>query len=82
MDDDGLLRMGSRLSHSDLSWEEKHPVILPKCYVIFLLVRQHHILLNHGGVETLVTSLRDSMWIVGVRPMAKSVVKHCVACQQ
>ncbi|XP_011860345.1 PREDICTED: uncharacterized protein LOC105557654 [Vollenhovia emeryi] len=30
VDDDGLLRVGGRLEHSPFSFEEKHPVILPR----------------------------------------------------
>ena len=82
LDDQGLIRAGSRLQLSDLSHEEKHPIILPKGHLSLLLVRHQHVLMNHAGVSTLVTSLRDSLWIVSVRPLAKQVVKSCVACRR
>ena len=40
--DDGLLRVRGRLQMSDLSYEEKHPIIIPKGYLAELLVRERH----------------------------------------
>ena len=40
---DGLLRVGGCLDMSNLQYEEKYPVILPKCHLSLLLVRSQHI---------------------------------------
>jgi hypothetical protein len=82
LDDQGLLRTSSRLMMTDLSYEERHPIILPKCYTSMLLVRHLHVLMHHPGVNSLVTSIRDSYHCVGARQMAKSVVKFCVSCRR
>ncbi|KAJ8032042.1 hypothetical protein HOLleu_25452 [Holothuria leucospilota] len=71
--DDEILRIKGRLQLSELSYEEKHPVILPKCHLSLLLVRHQHKLLNHAGVDTLVSTLRSGYWIVGLRRQAKRV---------
>ena len=42
LSDDGLLRVGGRMQFDKLSYEEKHPIILPKSHVSMLLVRSHH----------------------------------------
>ena len=39
-------------------------------------------MLNHVGVDTVLTSLRHTYWIVGMRRVAKSVKKECVSCQR
>jgi hypothetical protein len=80
--EDGLLRVKGRLQFSDLSYGSKHPIILPKCHVSKLLVRFQHVLLKHAGVETLITSLRNNYWILGVRRVAKQVKRECVPCQR
>lgn len=80
LDEDGLLRVRGRLQTSRLSFEEKHPIILPKDYTSKLLVRFQHGLLKHAGVETLLSSLRGSYWIIGLRRLAKSVKKECLVC--
>ena len=80
---DGLLRIHGRLdlAHT-LLYDEKHPVLLPKCYVSYLIVKKRHSLLKHAGVNTLITSLRNSFWIVSVRTMAKKICKQCFDCQR
>ena len=80
--DDGLLRVRGRLQMSDLSYEEKHPIILPKGYLAELLVRERHRVMKHCGVSTLMTALRSSLWIVGLRSIARRVVRSCVSCRR
>ena len=83
LDSNGLLRVGGRLERApSLSYDEIHPIILPRCHVTLLMVRSYHTKLNHAGVGTLVNVLRGKFWIVSVRPMAKRVVKFCVTCQR
>ena len=67
---------------SDLSFEEKHPIILPRDQVTTLLVRFQRAILKHAGVTTLLSSLRTSYWIIGLRRLAKSVVSSCVFCRK
>lgn len=80
--EDEILRIKGRLQLSELSYEEKHPVILPKCHLSLLLVRHQHKLLNHAGVDTLVSTLRSGYWIVSLRRQAKRVKRECVACKR
>ena len=80
--DDGLLRVRGRLHLSDLCFEEKHPVILPRGHLAELLVREQHHILKHGGVSTLMTAVRSSLWIVGLRVIARRVVRACVSCRR
>ena len=81
-DADGLLRIKGRLQHSDLSYDSKHPIIIPNCHVAKLIVLFQHKFLKHAGVHTLMSSIRNSYWIVGLRQMAKRICKECVACQR
>ena len=79
---DGLLRIKGRLQESDLTYDEKHPILLPKCHLSKLLVRFQHNLLKHAGTDTVITSLRNSYWIVGLRRLVKSIKRECVSCQK
>ena len=67
---------------TDLSEDEKHPLILPKSHLSVLIVRFQHRLLCQAGVSTLLSVLRRSYWIVGARRIAKSVKRErvCVPC--
>ncbi|XP_043199123.1 uncharacterized protein LOC122368878 [Amphibalanus amphitrite] len=78
--DDRLLRVRGRLEFSDLMYEEKHPILLPKCHLAVLLAREQHVLLKHAGVSTMMTSLRGAYWILGLRCIAKGVKRGCVSC--
>ena len=82
LDEQGLIRVRSRLNLSRLSYEEKYPVIIPKCHVAVLIVRNQHFLLKHAGVDSVISSLRNAYWIVGVRYVAKRVKRQCVSCQR
>ena len=82
MSEDGLIRMKGRLQMAEMSADEKQPVILPKCHLSMLLVRFQHALMSHAGVNTMLTALRNSYWIVGARRIAKTVKRECVSCQR
>ena len=80
LSEDGLIRMRGRLQMSDLSADERHPVILPKGHLSMLIIRFQHRLMSHAGVDTMLTTLRNSYWIIGARRLAKSVKRECVSC--
>ena len=67
---------------SDLSYDEVYPIVLPTCHVSELLVREQHLLMRHAGVSTLISSLRGSYWIIGLRCLAKRVKRGCIPCQR
>ena len=80
--EDQLLRVKGRLQFSDLKFDEKHPIILPKCHLAVLLVRFQHVLLKHAGVSTMITTLRNQFWIIGLRGIAKRVKRMCIKCKR
>ena len=80
--EDGFLRVQGRLQFSQLSWEEKHPIILPKSHLTLLLTRFQHSLMKHAGVSAMISSLRNPFWILGVRRLAKHVKRECVHCKR
>lgn len=80
--EDGLLRMKGRLQCSELSFNEKHPILLPKCHISMLLCRREHKSLNHAGVAQMITSLRNQFWIINLRFIAKKVKRECVVCSR
>ncbi|XP_023312160.1 uncharacterized protein LOC108913397 [Anoplophora glabripennis] len=42
LDDNGILRVGGRLSHSDLSFSAKHPALLPRKHRLTELIIRNH----------------------------------------
>ena len=84
VDEDGLIRVGGRLSSSDLQNEEKHPLIIPaKHYVSTLLVRHHHAQVAHQGRHLTEGALRTAgLWIIGGKKLSSSVIYKCVTCRR
>ncbi|XP_076301661.1 uncharacterized protein LOC143219643 [Lasioglossum baleicum] len=59
LDDRGLLRVGGRLKHSLLDYDEKHPIIMPeKSKVTSLIIFYFHERLLHGGTQLTLSNLR------------------------
>ena len=82
VDDEGLLRIKGRLEFSNLDYDAKHPVIIPKGQFATLLIRFQHKFMKHAGVDTVISSLRNNFWVIGIRRLAKTVVKECLSCRR
>ncbi|XP_037047939.1 uncharacterized protein LOC119082532 [Bradysia coprophila] len=80
LDSDGILRVGGRLSNSDLPFESKHPIILPKRHHLTkLLIEQAHDLTLHGG-PSLMSAFLNKFWIFGRSQQIRKVVSSCIKC--
>lgn len=81
LDDEQMLRVGGRLENSNLSYEKKHPLILPKDHHLTkLLIRQTHLNTLHGGPELVITMLRRRYWIINMRSAVRWEIHKCVKC--
>ena len=85
VDKDGILRVGGRAKLSlALSYEERHPVILPHHdSTSTLIARHYHNKVHHQGRTTTLAKIRNSgFWIVGATKIVKSLVRQCITCQR
>lgn len=80
LDENGLLRLGGRLRLSSLTYDERHPIILPKDRITELIIEQAHARALHGGTQLTLAMLRTNYWIVGARQMVRRCIHHCVSC--
>ncbi|XP_073968186.1 uncharacterized protein [Bombus fervidus] len=80
LDKDGMLRVGGRLRHSTLPFNQKHPIILPKSTTIALIIEHEHLLNLHAGTQATLYALRRSYWPIDGRSQVWSTVKKCVRC--
>jgi len=76
-----LLVVGGRLTNSDISEDQKRPILLPADLTITQMIfkDRHHNLL-HCGPQALLANIRRRYWPLRGRIIARSVVKHCVTC--
>ena len=80
---DGLLRLRGRLTSLPLSYQAKHPIILPKNHpAVLLLVQSEHIRLLHAGPEQILASLMSKFWIIQGRRLARHITTRCVTCRR
>ncbi|XP_057709746.1 uncharacterized protein LOC130927761 [Corythoichthys intestinalis] len=83
-DDQGILRVGGRLTHATLDSHVKHPVILPrKGHVSSLLAKHYHERAYHQGRGITVNELRSNgYWILGCSKLVSSLIFKCVKCRK
>ena len=64
-EEEGILRVGGRLKHSDLQYNAKYPMILPGKHPITELIIRHYRHLNgHVGSYQVLAEIRQRFWIV------------------
>ena len=83
VDEDGLLRVGGRVDKADfLTYDSKHPVLVPARHpVARMLVLDCH-KQSHSGIAATVARSRRKFWICKAHVIAKSVVRGCVLCKK
>lgn len=78
---DQIIRVGGRLSKSDLNFCQKHPIVLPrKHHIVSLLVDYHHKVNCHAGPDLLMSILRQSYWILSARNLIRNRIHKCIPC--
>ncbi|XP_029165343.1 uncharacterized protein LOC114936336 [Nylanderia fulva] len=78
--EDKLIRLGGRIESSPLSFNERHPIILPKHRISDLLIAHAHKAALHGGTQLTLRILRQNYWIISARTSVKSHIHNCVRC--
>ncbi|XP_065082558.1 uncharacterized protein LOC135704945 [Ochlerotatus camptorhynchus] len=80
-DENGILRVGGRLAHSEESQQMKHPMVLPARHPFTeLVLRYHHHKHLHAGPQLLLGTVRQRYWPLGGRNLARKVVRQCQRC--
>lgn len=82
VDQEGVLRVGGRADKALVSYETRHPVLLPRDHRISRLIVQHAHQFGHPGVAATVAKTRTKYWIVRAHDLAKSVKFRCVVCRE
>ena len=82
IDADGVLRVSGRLvAAPDLSYDERHPMILPyDCQLSRLLVQFTHFISLHGDNELVHRLIRLQFAIPKVKNLIKATIHRCKIC--
>ena len=81
-DENGIIRVGGRVDEALVSYETKHPAMLPRDHWISLLITRHFHQIKHAGVVTTVAKIRMKFWIIRAHDLAKSVKFRCVCSRE
>ncbi|XP_033363318.1 uncharacterized protein LOC117241539, partial [Bombus vosnesenskii] len=79
-DKEGILRVGGRLSHSSMTFAQKHPIVLPKSSVTARIIDHKHKIHMHSGTQATLYAVRQRYWPVDGRSQVWRAIKGCVRC--
>ncbi|XP_043263915.1 uncharacterized protein LOC122404086 [Colletes gigas] len=81
IDENGIIRVGSRLEHALLRYEQKYPIILPhRHHITELIIRQVHMRQFHSGMQATLQTIRLKYWPISGKSIVKQVLHKCIRC--
>lgn len=81
MDENRIIRVGGRLQESArLTSQQKHPMILPRCFFSKLVIRHLHKKFLHPGNSAMLSHVRETFWILGAKTTIRQVKHECLVC--
>ena len=81
-DDKGIIRVGGRLDEAIVSYDTKHPALLPSDHWISWLITRHTHQHGHNGVAATTAKTRKKFWIVKANKLSKAVKFKCGFCRE
>jgi hypothetical protein len=76
-----LLRVGGRLDNSELTFDQQHPLILPKGhYITTLIIEDIHKKNLRARGQLLLSLIRQKFWIPDARNLLKKTTQKCLTC--
>ena len=80
---DGILRVGGRLDKAPISFNARHPVILPfVSHLTDLIVFSYHEIAGHAGISFTMNLLTQKFWILKATSAVRRVINNCVHCRR
>ncbi|GBO02627.1 hypothetical protein AVEN_37970-1 [Araneus ventricosus] len=81
IDSNGILRIGGRLEYSNLTDNQKHPIILPESHRLTKLIFVYFHLKNlHVGPQGLLCAVLQKFWPIHGRNLSRKIVNDCITC--
>ena len=82
-DENNLWRCGGRLENSELTYDQKHPLLIDRNHPIAkMLIQESHVNVMHNKSNQTLTDLRKRYWITKPRNLIKTVIKECITCRK
>ncbi|XP_062555623.1 uncharacterized protein LOC134220551 [Armigeres subalbatus] len=83
MDEDGVIRMESRIAAAIfVSFDTRFPIVLPKLHAVTeLIIGWYHRKYLHGNGETIVNEIRQRFHVPNLRTAVRKEKKKCMLCK-
>lgn len=79
--ENGIIKVGGRLVHTDIPESQKFPAILPKNnHVTNLIIRDEHKNRMHVGITSTLYGIREQYWIIIGRSTVRNIIRQFVKC--
>lgn len=78
--EDGLLRVGGRLTNAPIPFNAKHPIILASHPFVSLIFQQAHLQALYAGTQLTIITLRQQFWLLRARNLVRSIIYKCITC--
>ncbi|XP_077966594.1 uncharacterized protein LOC144420808 [Styela clava] len=80
---DGILRIWGRLDKAPISFEMRHPIILPNDHHLTrLIIDFYHKKVGHSSVSHTWNVIREKYWITRPRATIRHELNKCVTCRK
>lgn len=81
--DDGLIRVETKISSRKDLENFRYPILLPNTHqLVKKLIMEKHLELEHAGIQTLMSHLRERYWIIKSRKTIRQVIRSCITCKR
>lgn len=81
LDNDNIIRVGGRLENSYLSYDAKHPIIMPNNHPLTkLIIDFEHRRNLHAGTQATLAAVRQKYWPLKGKSVVKGILRKCMTC--
>lgn len=81
MSNEEVIRVGGRIHASpELTINQKHPIILPKCHFTKILIRELHMKHAHPGPLLLRSIVRENYYPLKAMTIIRKIIHECLIC--
>ena len=81
-DEKGVIRVGGRADKALISYDTKHPILLPYKHRLSYLITMHYHMYGHSGVASATAKVRNKHWVIKGNKLSKAIKKSCVFCRK
>ncbi|XP_056101657.1 uncharacterized protein LOC130080328 [Rhinichthys klamathensis goyatoka] len=84
LDEEGLVRVGGRVTSAEITQEQSQPIVIPKKHhIAALLVQFYHEQIVHQGRHITEGAIRSAgLWILGGKRLVTNPLNKCTTCRR